>query len=444
MTVLVEGRARLLREATAESAAVLDALLVGPSGGQALAEILAGDVNPSARLPFTYPSHSGASPQQYYRKPSSLCTTGRAVTPFHYVDCPRAWDFGHGLSYTSFAYSNVTLSATTIDERTPLTVRLTVTNAGRRAGQEVVMLFVTDKVRRVTPESKLLKRFEKLALEPGESQDVTFTLHPEEDLSYIGIEGRRVLESGLFYLGLGPAVDCRARPDACHAFTLQLSADYDAACEAACDAWGAAAAAAAAGRQSGCQAALRSFPAAAQAWAASRPACMGACLAARATEGGAWTFDYADCLEREARRGAGCRLLTRCWNPLLNGTVCARLAAGAGATNGTDDGNTDKDGGGADPAAVVAPASFHLQVDWQTLVTFFVFTTLAIVGLVLLVIRIGGRLIAGEVVAYQNRHPNQRAAPQLQQHRRSSSDEMQQSVSHHFYLPLVTGGDEEE
>ena len=434
MTVLVEGRARLLGEATAASAAVLDALLVGPSGGQALAEILAGDVNPSARLPFTYPSHSGVSPQQYYRKPSSLCTTGRAVTPFHYVDCPRAWEFGHGLSFTSFTYSNVTLSAATIDERTPLTVRLTVANAGRRRGQEAVLLFVTDRVRRVTPEYKLLKRFEKVDLEAGESVEVTFTLSPAEDLSYIGVEGRRVLESGLFYLGLGPHADCRARPDECHAFTLQLSADYDAACEAACDAW------AAAGRAGDgrCEGALRTFPAAAQAWAASRPSCMGACLAARAAKGGAWTFDYADCLEREARRGA-CRLMTRCWNPLLpvNGTVCARLAAGAAATNGTDD-----TGGGTDPQPqpqppAGAPASFHIQVDWQTLVTFFVFTTLAIVGLVLLVIRIGGRLIAGEVVAYQN----QRAAPQLQQHRRSSSDEMQQSVSHHLYMPLQ--GDEE-
>lgn len=209
MTVLVEGRARLLGDATARSAAVLDAMLVGPSGGQALAEILAGDVNPSARLPFTYPSFSGVSPQQYYHKPSSLCTTGRAVTPFHYVECPMAWPFGHGLSYTRFHYGNVTLSATTIDEATPLTVRFTVTNAGRRAGKEAVLLFVTDRVRRVTPEYKLLKRFEKVELAAGASAEISFMLDAAEDLSYIGVEGRRVLESGLFYVGLGPEVDCR-------------------------------------------------------------------------------------------------------------------------------------------------------------------------------------------------------------------------------------------
>jgi len=168
VAVLVEGRARVLGPALDQAAAVLDVMLAGPSGGQALAEIVAGDVNPSGRLPFTYPSFTGVAPQQYYRKPSSLCTTGRAVLPFKYIDCPRQWDFGHGLSYTSFAYVNVSLSATEIDEDTPLQVSLTVVNTGQRAGKEAVLLFVTDKVRRVTPEYKLLKRFEKVELEAGE------------------------------------------------------------------------------------------------------------------------------------------------------------------------------------------------------------------------------------------------------------------------------------
>lgn len=84
-----------------------------------------------------------------------------------------------------------------------------MTNTGDVAGKEAVLLFVTDWARRVTPEYKLLKRFEKVALGAGESKEVTFTLVPEEDLSYIGVDGRRVLESGDFYLGLGPEVDCR-------------------------------------------------------------------------------------------------------------------------------------------------------------------------------------------------------------------------------------------
>lgn len=167
VAVLVEGRARVLGSALDKASAVLDAMLVGPSGGQALAEIIAGDVNPSGRLPFTYPRFTGVAPQQYYRKPSSLCTTGRVVLPFTYIDCPRQWEFGHGLSYTTFAYQNASLSATTIDENTPLVVSLTVMNTGRSRGKEAVLLFVTDKVRRVTPEYKMLRRFEKVELEAG-------------------------------------------------------------------------------------------------------------------------------------------------------------------------------------------------------------------------------------------------------------------------------------
>jgi hypothetical protein len=164
---------------------------------------------------------------------------------------------------------------------------------------------------------------------------------------------------------------------------------------------------------------------------------MASCLAARGSEE-AWTFDYADCVEREARRGQ-CRLMTRCWNPLLpaaaNGTLCARVAG----ANGTDNGS----GEGAGPSSTAgAPSSLHIQVNWQTLLSFFVFTALAIVGLVLLVIRIGGRLIAGEVVAsFHLSEQQQQQQQQQQQHRRSSSDEMQQSVSHHLYVPL-TAGDE--
>lgn len=155
---------------------------------------------------------------------------------------------------------------------------------------------------------------------------------------------------------------------------------------------------------------------------------MKACLAAKGSEE-AWTFDYADCLEREVRKGH-CRLLTRCWNPLLgsafgavDGTLCARVTPGQG--NGTN----DDDGAGDGASTAAAASGVHIQVNWQTLLTFFVFTALAIVGLVLLVIRIGGRLIAGEGDEQEQQQP-----------RRSSSDEMQQSVSHHLYVPLT--GDE--
>lgn len=232
-----------------------------------------------------------------------------------------------------------------------------------------------------------------------------------------------------------------ANPDDCLAFTLQLSPAYDAACNAACDAWAAAGRRARSGPEtppttssssttttSRCSTTLPTFPSTAQNWAASRPACMDACLAAKDREE-AWTFDYADCLEREARKGR-CRLLTRCWNPLLGfagavgGTLCARVTPGNG--NGTDGG----DGTGSGASTAAAASGVHIQVNWQTLLTFFVFAALAIVGLVLLVIRIGGRLIAGEGEEDQ----------QQQQLRRSSSDEMQQSVSHHLYVPLA--GDE--
>lgn len=167
--------------------------------------------SPSARLPFTYPKFTGTMLHQYHAKPSEKCTNLTAAFPsFDVIDCPVEWPFGHGLSYTTFEYSPITLSpGPTIDERGNLTVKVRVSNTGKVAGKEAVLLFVTDWARRVTPETKLLKRFEKVSLKPGEGKDVSFTLSPEDDLSYIGIDGRRVLEAGDFYLGLGHEVDCR-------------------------------------------------------------------------------------------------------------------------------------------------------------------------------------------------------------------------------------------
>ena len=376
VAVLVEGRARVVGTALDKAAAVLDAMLVGPSGGQALAEILAGDVNPSARLPFTYPRFTGVAPLQYYRKPSSLCTTGRAVQPFTYIDCPTQWAFGHGLSYTTFAYSNVSLSATTVDEHTPLEVSVTVTNTGLRAGKEVVMLFLTDQVRRVSPEYKLLKGFEKVELSPQESRTVSFTLTAPADLSFIGVDRRRELEGGLFYVGFGPKTDCRARPEDCTAFTLALSSTYDAVCEAACAAWGQAVA-------SPEDEALPDV--------LSPTRCHDTCLAHRRQAPESWSWDYVRCLERQVKGGkhpvAWRSLATPCYNPLLS-TVSCPLPRLATLGNGTDDSGT-----GSDTASDSSSNAAKWDVDVGTLFGFIIICFFIVVAIVCGVIRLGRYLI---------------------------------------------------
>lgn len=192
VAVLVEGRPRVLREIAELSDAILLAYLPGMEGGKAIAEVLFGEVNPSGRLPFTYPRFPNAVTPYDHKYAEQ--TEGNVFRP--------QWEFGFGLSYTTFAYSNLELSSDTIGREDELRVSVTVQNSGGRAGKEVVELYVSDLYRSLTPPVKELKGFQKIELAAGERRTVTFRLRPE-DLSFVGADNRRVTEPGRFRLSVG-------------------------------------------------------------------------------------------------------------------------------------------------------------------------------------------------------------------------------------------------
>lgn len=194
--VLVEGRPRIINRIADKAGAILLAYNPGNEGGQAVADVLFGDHNPSGRLPLTYPRHPNAL-LNYDHKSYENQNTTFGLTPFN----PQ-FPFGHGLSYTTFKYDNLTLGRTTMGAGDTLTVGVTVTNTGRRAGAEVVQLYVRDLVASVTPPDKRLRRFARVRLEPGQGRTLTFTLD-REDLSFIGQDNRPTVEPGDFEILVG-------------------------------------------------------------------------------------------------------------------------------------------------------------------------------------------------------------------------------------------------
>jgi beta-glucosidase len=195
--VLVEGRPRILRTVEPLAKGVLGAFLPGNEGGRAIAEVLFGDYNPNGKLPFTYPRYAH-SLMTYDHKATDL-NSGTDQPGFN----PQ-WPFGHGLSYTTFAYAGLKLNTTEpkLSTNDPLTVEVTVTNTGTREGQEVVQVYVSDKVASITPPVKRLRAFDKVSLKPGESKIVTFTITPR-DLAFVGIDNKWVTEPGDFEVLVG-------------------------------------------------------------------------------------------------------------------------------------------------------------------------------------------------------------------------------------------------
>ena len=191
--LLTEGRPRIISRIADAANAIVMAYNPGNEGGQAIADILFGDVNPSGKLPITYP-----------RSPNRLFTydhkafegeDGRAMPP------PQ-FEFGSGLSYTSFSYSDLRVSPATASGSGTVHVEVTVKNGGGRAGKEVVQLYLNERFASVTPPLKRLKRFAKVLLQPGESRQVSFEL-TADDLSFIGTDNKRVVEPGVFDVRIG-------------------------------------------------------------------------------------------------------------------------------------------------------------------------------------------------------------------------------------------------
>jgi beta-glucosidase len=198
--VLVEGRPRVINRIADAARAILMAYNPGNEGGTAVADVLYGNYNPGGKLPFTYP-----------RTPNGLITYDHKLfeteeTSFGNAAFKPQFEFGQGLSYTSFSYSDLRLGQKTIGVNDSLTVSVTVTNSGTRAGKEVVQLYLSDLVASVSPPGKRLKRFAKIDLQPGQSRTLTFTLHPA-DLSFIGSNNRPVIEPGDFEVAVGGLKD---------------------------------------------------------------------------------------------------------------------------------------------------------------------------------------------------------------------------------------------
>jgi len=180
--VLVENRPRIIRPVADGMNAIVQAFEPGPHGGPAIARVLSGAVNPSGHLPITYPRHTG-----------NLMTYDHKTNEADRYD-PQ-FEFGHGLSYTTFAYDALTVSDTTLAEGEPITIEVTVENAGDRAGREVVQLYTHDRVASVTPSVRKLRGFQGVRLDPAETRTVTFEL-TREDLAFIGRAHQPTVEPG--------------------------------------------------------------------------------------------------------------------------------------------------------------------------------------------------------------------------------------------------------
>lgn len=194
--VLVQGRPRVIRRVVDGARGIVMAYWPGMHGGEAVAEVLFGETNPGGKLPFTWPRHANELVTYDHKFTETLSPRfeGQGFRP--------EWPFGHGLSYTTFAYRDLRLDGERMDPAGRVTVRVTVQNTGERAGDETVLLFTRQHFASRTPYTRRLRAFEKVSLAPGESRTVTFTLSAD-DLRFAGADGRMVLEPGAFDVMVG-------------------------------------------------------------------------------------------------------------------------------------------------------------------------------------------------------------------------------------------------
>jgi beta-glucosidase len=198
--VLVEGRPRVINRIVDRAQAILMAYNPSNEGGTAVADVLFGDYNPSGKLPFTYPRTANG----FITYDHKLFETEE--TSFGNMAFKPQFEFGHGLSYTTFTYSNLKLAQKAMTVNGQMNVSVTLTNSGQRAGKETVILYVRDVVATVTPPGKRVKRFAKIYLEAGQSRALTFTLR-RDDLSFIGADGKPTVEPGDFEVMVGNLTD---------------------------------------------------------------------------------------------------------------------------------------------------------------------------------------------------------------------------------------------
>lgn len=198
--VLNEGRPRIIHDIEPWMSAIVHVFLPGNEGGDALADILYGEANPSGKLPFTYPQFVNDL-VPYYHKYSETVAHADGTNYDNDFIHPQ-YPFGFGLSYTTFEYSDLKLNKKAYTPDETIEVSITVKNTGDRTGKEAVLVYSSDLVASITPSVIRLRAFKKVSLEPGESKTVTFDI-PAEQLAFVDINNNWLVEKGAFEIGIG-------------------------------------------------------------------------------------------------------------------------------------------------------------------------------------------------------------------------------------------------
>ncbi|HEY2785775.1 MAG TPA: glycoside hydrolase family 3 N-terminal domain-containing protein [Fimbriiglobus sp.] len=199
VVLLINGRPQAIPELAERAPAILEGWYLGQEGGTAVAEVLFGDVNPSGKLPASIPRSVGQLPIYYNHKPTAL-------RGYLFASNKPLYAFGHGLSYTTFAYATPTVARARIQTNEKTSVSVEVTNTGSRTGDEVVQFYIRAEVSKATRPVMELKGFQRITLKPGERRTVSFDVGPEQ-LAYHGPEMKRVVEPGRFRLMVGGSSD---------------------------------------------------------------------------------------------------------------------------------------------------------------------------------------------------------------------------------------------
>lgn len=204
VAVLMNGRPLSIAWLHQNVPAILETWFLGVQMGPAVADVLFGDYNPGGKLPVSFPRNVGQVPIYYNHKNTGRPPSETERYTSKYIDVPWTplYPFGHGLSYTTFQYRNLSLNTQRLGALDSVRVSIEVVNAGQRAGDEVVQLYLSDEVRSITPPVRELRGFQRVHLQRGESRTVTFTLG-SADFAFYDLDLRRVVEPGYFTVQVG-------------------------------------------------------------------------------------------------------------------------------------------------------------------------------------------------------------------------------------------------
>ena len=195
--VLNEGRPRLIADIEPLAQGIIDILIPGNMGGDALVNLVSGKSNFSGKMPYTYPKEINSLANYDFKKSEEVGTMEGAYD--YNAKITQQWGFGYGLSYTSYKYSNLKVSKSDFCHGDIIKVSVDVKNTGKVAGKESVLLFSSDLIASMVPDGRRLRAFDKIELQPGETKTVTFNLNAD-DLAFVGYDGKWVLEEGDFKL----------------------------------------------------------------------------------------------------------------------------------------------------------------------------------------------------------------------------------------------------